>query len=282
MKTNHVYTEEEFIELMILIKFLGKKKGISKYSEKNNLPLNSVTNFVNTRNTKKEKWLNEYNATNTPISIVISDKRNYHSYTKEECRELSVLVKYLGLVVGTKLFGDTYHVAYKSAMSKYYHYKKHGVPSRSVWNKKEKDYLLETVKTHRPKEAICLCADKFGRTTEAVRKMYYKNLRQPGICNARRWTEEEIKELLALIESHPNNFRQAFRIHGQKYNRSIAACEQYYEKYRKSPDAKTCMITVGGKKHASPNRKNIYEGTGGTVEDVRPSIWKRILAFFGL
>ena len=37
------------------------------------------------------------------------------------------------------------------------------------------------------------------------------------------------------------------------------------------------MITLGRKKRASPNRKNIYPGTGGSVETVRVPKWKRIL-----
>ena len=41
-------------------------------------------------------------------------------------------------------------------------------------------------------------------------------------------------------------------------------------------------MTIGGKKKASPNRKNIYSGTGGEVTPMRRPWWKRILEMLGV
>ena len=71
---------------------------------------------------------------------------------------------------------------------------------------------------------------------------------------------------------------EAFRIHASNTGRSVKAVQKYFHRIRKLEDTKVCMATIGGRTKCSPNRKNIYPGTGGTIEPVKKSIWKKILS----
>lgn len=97
----------------------------------------------------------------------------------------------------------------------------------------------------------------------------------------KKWTEEELKDLLQLVAEHPNNFREAFRIHAANNNRNVTSVELKFQRYRNTSEAKTCMITIS-KRNKIPNRKNIYPGTGGTASKVKVSIWKKVLNILGL
>ena len=89
--------------------------------------------------------------------------------------------------------------------------------------------------------------------------------------------KKETAALLKLIEAHPNNFEDAYRIHAENYDRTVEAVKKYFYKYRKQEDAKICMLVVGKSKRNSPNRKNIHEKTHGETVKVKQSKWRRIL-----
>ena len=93
-----------------------------------------------------------------------------------------------------------------------------------------------------------------------------------------KWTEEEQQLLFKAVEDNPQNFTEAFRQVSASTGRSIPACRQYYGKCRKDGISPVCMIAIGKNRRLSPNRKNIFDGTGGTADRIRQSKWRRILA----
>lgn len=154
------------------------------------------------------------------------------------------------------------------------------------WSEEEKQAFYNLLREHHVAEAAKIHSQNTGRMVRTVLRNYQdwkkRNIiPQEVLDNTPKgridWTEDEVKILLDLVEKHPYNFSEAFRQCAEITGRSRTAVEQYFKGYRKKEDAKTCMITLGRKKRASPNRKNIYVGTGGSVETVRVSKWKRIL-----
>ena len=154
------------------------------------------------------------------------------------------------------------------------------------WLEEEKQALYILLREHSIIEAAKIHSQNTGRTVKNVLYNYYawkrnNSVPQEVLDNIPKgridWTEDEVKILLDLIEKYPYNFSEAFRQCAEITGRSRTAVELHFRKYRTKEDAKTCMITLGRKKRASPNRKNIYPGTGGSVETVRVPKWKRIL-----
>lgn len=151
------------------------------------------------------------------------------------------------------------------------------------WTDDEWSSLLQLLKTHSRKEAFKIHAENVGRNKVTVKAYFYKKkdmFANVDINNSKRknWTEKERKDLLKLIEQHPHNFNEAYRKHAKKYQRTYYAVANYFSRYRLKEDAKTCMMTVGKRKHLSPNRKNIYKGTKETLYTVKQSKWKRVLS----
>ena len=93
-----------------------------------------------------------------------------------------------------------------------------------------------------------------------------------------RWTNEQNQILLKAVEDNPHNFQEAYRIAAATLGKSKESCRQHFEYYRRKGQLPVCMMTVGKNKAASQNRKNIHSRTGGSVEPVRLSKWRRILA----
>ena len=93
-----------------------------------------------------------------------------------------------------------------------------------------------------------------------------------------RWTEEEQQTLFKAVEDNPQNFTEAFRQVSAITGRSIDACKQHYGKCRKNGTSPVCMMTIGKSRRLSPNRKNIFNATGGVTEPIRQSKWRRIFA----
>lgn len=48
-----------------------------------------------------------------------------------------------------------------------------------------------------------------------------------------KWTEEERAAFIKLIEKHPENLREAFRIHSENTGRSVETIANYFLSYRK-------------------------------------------------
>ena len=94
----------------------------------------------------------------------------------------------------------------------------------------------------------------------------------------KKWTNEQNQILLKAIEDNPYNFQEAYRTAASILGKSTKACQQHFEYCRRKGQLPVCMMTVGKSKTASPNRKNIHFRTGGNVEPVRLSKWRRILA----
>lgn len=155
-----------------------------------------------------------------------------------------------------------------------------------LWTEEEKNALFELIREHPLSEAYRIHAENTGRNKANISKWFEHNRRIGKIpqsiidlttYNYVKWSEEEIKDLLQLIAEHPNNFKEAYRIHSANTGRTVGCVAHYFQRYRKKEEAKVCMVTIGRKKHVSPNRKNIYPGTGGTVKPIRKSKWKKIL-----
>lgn len=155
------------------------------------------------------------------------------------------------------------------------------------WTEEEKQAFFSLLEEHYLLEACRIHAANTDRTLVCVLTWFKRNKRKGKIpqevldnipFNCKPWTEEEINALLKLVEQHPNNFREAFRIHAEKTGRDVRTVENYFGQYRKKEEAKTCMITIGRRKMASPNRKNIYARTGGHTTSIKVSKWKRIWA----
>lgn len=152
------------------------------------------------------------------------------------------------------------------------------------WTEEEKQNFFQLLKERYLNEAITLHANKTGRKPKYVRHWYNHNKELGKIPQevidsvvTCEWPETEIKELCQSIAEHPHNFMDAYRIHANAYGRTVKAVSTFFERYRRKEEAKICMVTIGKKRRASFNRKNIYPGTGGTVTPVKQSKWKQIL-----
>lgn len=152
------------------------------------------------------------------------------------------------------------------------------------WSEEEKQSFFKLLSSHFLSDAIKIHADNTGRTAESIRCWYYKAIEKEGIpqsvlssITTKKWSNEEIKSLCQLIAEHPNNFMEAYRLHSEATGRTLSSINTFFGRYRRKQEAKVCMVAIGGKKKNSPNRKNIYAKTGGTVEPMKVSIWKKIL-----
>lgn len=96
------------------------------------------------------------------------------------------------------------------------------------------------------------------------------------MATKRRWSTSETKDLVKLVEEHPHNFMEAFRIHAENTGRSVNAVRFYFSAYRRKAGAQVCMATVS-KKAMGINRKNISRKSRMEPTPVRESKWKRIL-----
>lgn len=103
---------------------------------------------------------------------------------------------------------------------------------------------------------------------------------------AKRWTAEEDKILVQLIEKNPHNLSKAFLIASSKLERTKGACQfRWYQHLGNSKNNSFDGIafTVMSKKKNMKNRKNHIEGKSKTqVKKTKASIWNKILAFLGL
>ena len=155
-----------------------------------------------------------------------------------------------------------------------------------MWSEKEKQELYKVIAKYPLSEAFKLHAQKNNRKVRNVENWFCVSRRRGKIpkevlnsivYQRKPWSKEEEKHLLKLIGLYPHNFREAYRIHSAKYDRSVEAVKTYFFKYRKNKKAKVCALTLGNRK-AIYNRKNIHSKTGGTVMPVKASKWKRILS----
>ena len=152
------------------------------------------------------------------------------------------------------------------------------------WSEKEDNALLCLIqKTGNIRRACQIHAKKYNRIASSVRAHVKYNIKKgkfpQGLSKQnKRWSKEEIKTLLSLIKKHPHNFTEAYRIHAENTGRTLAAVQTFFAEYRKRENAKVCMMTIGGSKMISPNRKNIYSKTGGEVKTIKASKWRKILA----
>ena len=149
------------------------------------------------------------------------------------------------------------------------------------WTEEEQTALLDLIKQHPEnlREAFRIHSENTGRSEHTILQYFFKYRKKNGfdIGSLKKWTKKEEAALLKLIEAHPNNFEDAYRIHAENYNRTTEAVRDYFYRYRKQEDAKVCMIVVGKNKRNSPNRKNINANTHGETVKVKQSKWRRIL-----
>lgn len=152
------------------------------------------------------------------------------------------------------------------------------------WSEEEDRALLRLIqKTGNIRRACQIHAKKHNRVAGSVRAHVKYNIKkgkfpQDLSRQKRKWSKEEIKALLNLVKKHPHNFNEAYRIHAENTGRTLVAVQTFFLEYRKKEDAKVCMMTIGGSKMISPNRKNIYSKTGGEVKTIKASKWRKILA----
>lgn len=152
---------------------------------------------------------------------------------------------------------------------------------RNNWTEEEIRSLLSLVEEHPDNlmEAFRIHAINTGRQARSIAAYFrlYRKKHNLPVYEYKKWTKAEQKDLLNLLEEHPNNFAEAFRLHAEKTGRSTVSVENFFHRYRRKEDARVCMITIGAKKRSSPNRKNIYERTGGNISITKKSKWRRIL-----
>lgn len=178
---------------------------------------------------------------------------------------------------------------------KYYETKKQGkLPAeikqrvrKDSWTVAEVQKLKEILqeKEGSIRETARTYAEESKRTVQAVITFIstHRELLEMGDAKkSKMWTDKELEDLLSTIEQYPHNFNEAYRTHAEKYDRAWEDVKHKFYEYRKDSDAKICAMTIGGKKKASPNRKNIHPGTGGEVTQVRKSWWRQILGILGL
>lgn len=154
------------------------------------------------------------------------------------------------------------------------------------WTEEEKQELFALLREHHLNEAARIHAANRNRTFRGVIG-YFKYLRQEGEIPQEvldniptfytPWSKKEVKDLLKLIETYPYNFKEAYRIHAENTGRTVESVSSFFADYRNKKDAKVCMVTVGKRRKASANRKNIHTGTGGYTTPIKASKWKRIL-----
>ena len=94
------------------------------------------------------------------------------------------------------------------------------------------------------------------------------------------WSDAERAYLLKLVEQHPSNFSEAFRIHAVKFNRTPHAVHNYFNRYRLAQEKnkgklKVNMFTIG-KNSFCVGRKNIYKGVHATSTSTVMSKIRRI------
>ena len=154
------------------------------------------------------------------------------------------------------------------------------------WTEEENQAFFSLLRNKNLISAIREHSRNTGRTVQSILNHFYLKRRRNeipsdilnSILNLKdKWEESETKALLKLIKEHPNNFEEAYRIHAENTGRTAGAVRYYFHTIRKNPDAPVCMMSIGERKRVSANRKNIYPGTGGTVEPIRKSKWRRIL-----
>lgn len=154
------------------------------------------------------------------------------------------------------------------------------------WTEEELQTFYDLLKDHCVIDAARIHAENTGRSLSTILSMFYKKKHKNSIprnilnnipISTIYWAPKEEKELLSLVEKYPHCLKEAFRIHASNTGRSVKAVQEYFHRIRKLEDTKVCMVTIGGKAK-SFNRKNVYPGTGGTIEPVKKSIWKKILS----
>jgi len=158
--------------------------------------------------------------------------------------------------------------------------------TRVKWTEEELQTFYDLLKDHCVKDAAKIHAENTGREVIAILSMFYRKKSNGSIpknildnsSTIIHWTHKEEKELLNLVEKYPHCLKEAFRIHASNTGRGIKAVQEHFYRLRRLEDTKVCMATIGGRTKCSPNRKNIYPGTGGTIEPVKKSIWKKILS----
>lgn len=153
------------------------------------------------------------------------------------------------------------------------------------WTEEEKQSFFNLIKEHPITVAIELHANNTNRNIHSTRNWYYRNLQSGKLpqevldsaSTRNTWTNTEIADLCQLVSEYPHNLTEAFRICSRNTGRTPQAIQTFFTRYRRKEEAKVCMATVGGKKSVSPNRKNIFQGTGGTIGPTKQSKWKRII-----
>ena len=149
------------------------------------------------------------------------------------------------------------------------------------WTSEEHQALLHLIKEHPDNltEAFRIHSENTGRAVKSIAQYFriYRHHNDLPVADSKRWTVKEKNTLLKLIEQHPENFREAFRIHAENTGRSIDSIKKVFYRYRNQEDAKVCMLVLGKNKKVSPNRKNIHVKTGGETSTLKVSKWRRIL-----
>ena len=165
---------------------------------------------------------------------------------------------------------------------------------RREWSSKEKEDFFKLIRKYKSiNKAAKIYSAKTGRTHHAIIAIYEywkKRGRVPKDCidiiedakEKYKWPEKDKKLLLKTIQESPNNFREAYRKVAAITGKREDTVRVYFYNYRKKEGAKVLMLNIGGRKTCSPNRKNIYPGTGGTVHAVRLPWWKKLLKTIGL
>lgn len=149
------------------------------------------------------------------------------------------------------------------------------------WTEEEQTALLDLIRQHPEnlREAFRIHSENTGRSIQTIANYFFLYRKKNGfdIELKKKWTKKEEAALLKLIEAHPNNFEDAYRIHAENYDRTAEAVRDYFCRYRRQEDAKVCMLVMGKHRRNSPNRKNIHDKTHGETVKTKQSKWRRIL-----
>lgn len=103
------------------------------------------------------------------------------------------------------------------------------------------------------------------------------------MSNVRKWTNEEDKVLVQLIEENPHNLSKCFLAASVSLNRTPSACTFRWYGVLSNPESPkyvgTSIITMSKNRRAR-NRKNYYEGCKQSPVRSSRKIWSQILTFF--
>lgn len=101
------------------------------------------------------------------------------------------------------------------------------------------------------------------------------------MARSKKWTNEEDKVLVQLIEKYPHNLNKAFLMASGKLERTKSACQfRWYQHLGNpnSPKHSSVCFTILSKRKQMVDRKNYIEGRSKRKpKNNKVSIWKKIL-----